>query len=222
MSPLQTIPPLQIGGSGIPGLARGTSPYQSPIQFQPPPPEPQLQSPIHPMQPTASDFISPTSTFAVPASPWPNTFASGAPPMSPQVQMSVPPMQPNLAMHSGYELLAHKLAGQGNGPPITPVYRRFGFLSHRLLLHFQDELCELEESLQSLDAADTQSRMRGVGVLPASRRQKTEGELEYQRKEILGKIGFALDTYSMSISFPFCFFFFSSSSPNHYLFMLII
>ncbi|HBF85814.1 MAG TPA: hypothetical protein DD420_39610 [Streptomyces sp.] len=102
------------------------------------------------------------------------------------------------------------------------MYRRFGFLSHRLLLHFQDELCELEESLQSLDAADTQSRMRGVGVLPASRRQKTEGELEYQRKEILGKIGFALDTYSMSISFPFCFFFFSSSSPNHYLFMLII
>lgn len=108
-------------------------------------------------------------------------------------------MQPNLAMHSGYELLAHKLAGQGNGPPITPVYRRFGFLSHRLLLHFQDELCELEESLQSLDAADTQSRIRGVGVLPASRRQKTEGELEYQRKEILGKIGFALDTYSTLI-----------------------
>lgn len=102
---------------------------------------------------------------------------------------------------TGYEQLASRLASQGSersGPCLRPMYRRFEMLNHRLLLHLQDELCELEEQLHRLDTADTQNRRLQNGILPASRRAESQagGELQFHRTDVLGKIGFKLEQYS--------------------------
>ncbi|KAG7126650.1 hypothetical protein HYQ45_006615 [Verticillium longisporum] len=87
------------------------------------------------------------------------------------------------------------------GPVIKPMYRRFEFLNHRLLLHLQDELAELEEQLRHLDAADTQSRQYRQGVLPASRRQESTSskDLHWWKMDLLGKIGFKLELYNKTL-----------------------
>ncbi|KAK8054848.1 hypothetical protein PG993_000075 [Apiospora rasikravindrae] len=106
---------------------------------------------------------------------------------------------------SGYELLASRLSTAGvpsaempAEPQLKPIYRRFEPLNHRLLLHLQDELCELEEQLHRLDTADTQNRRLQNGILPASRRadSQTAGELQWHKTDILGKIGFKLEQYN--------------------------
>ncbi|KAF3347302.1 hypothetical protein VdG2_04581 [Verticillium dahliae VDG2] len=103
---------------------------------------------------------------------------------------------------SGYELLATNLSSNSmGGPVIKPMYRRFEFLNHRLLLHLQDELAELEEQLRHLDAADTQSRQYHQGVLPASRRQESTSskDLHWWKTDLLGKIGFKLELYNKTL-----------------------
>ncbi|KAK8036535.1 hypothetical protein PG991_001672 [Apiospora marii] len=106
---------------------------------------------------------------------------------------------------TGYELLASRLSTAGapaadapTEPQLKPIYRRFEPLNHRLLLHLQDELCELEEQLHRLDTADTQNRRLQNGILPASRRadSQTAGELQWHKTDILGKIGFKLEQYN--------------------------
>jgi len=128
---------------------------------------------------------------------------------------------------SGYELLAAKLSssedsrskrrgsirsaqGDDGEAPIKPIYRRFEALNHRLLLHLQDELSELEEQLHRLDTTDTQTRRLANCILPASRRAEfmAGGELQWHKTDILGKIGFKLGHYSMT-PFP------QSPKPNH-------
>lgn len=83
-------------------------------------------------------------------------------------------------------------------PAIQPIYRRFKAMNHRLLLHLQDELSELEEQLHRLDTADTQTRRLQNRILPASRRAEAlaGGELQSHKTEILAKIGFKLSQYS--------------------------
>jgi hypothetical protein len=123
---------------------------------------------------------------------------------------------------SGYELLAAKLSSSektrsrrrgsmrsthadDSEPPIKPIYRRFESLNHRLLLHLQDELSELEEQLHRLDTTDTQTRRLANCILPASRRAEfmAGGELQWHKTDILGKIGFKLGHYSTSLpKFP--------------------
>lgn len=104
---------------------------------------------------------------------------------------------------TGYELLASRLSNssaQSEEPKIKPMYRKFEALNHRLLLHLQDEISELEEQLHRLDHADTQSRRAGLSgsVVPASRRaaQAAGGELQWHKTDILGRIGFKLAQYS--------------------------
>ena len=107
---------------------------------------------------------------------------------------------------TGYELLATRLSSYNSpsdfedGTIIKPMYRKFGALNHRLLLHLQDELSELEEQLHRLDHADTQSRWAGREgrVVPASRRAASAqgGDLQWHKTDILGKIGFKLAQYS--------------------------
>jgi hypothetical protein len=108
---------------------------------------------------------------------------------------------------TGYELLASRLSSYNSTSEledanvIKPIYRKFGALNHRLLLHLQDELSELEEQLHRLDNADTQSRRAGLGgrVVPASRRAAAMqgGELQWHKTDVLGRIGFKLAQYSM-------------------------
>ncbi|TPX11576.1 uncharacterized protein E0L32_007787 [Thyridium curvatum] len=127
---------------------------------------------------------------------------------------------------SGYELLAARLSSQSpmsdrsrrgsigassvrsgssrggfdDGLQLRPVYRRFEALNHRLLLHLQDELSELEEQLHRLDTADTQTRRLQNRILPASRRAEylAGGELQWHKTDILGKIGYKLGQYRFS------------------------
>ena len=137
---------------------------------------------------------------------------------------------PNYAKHlpraeklplSGYQLIASRLSSSSSpsgaqhhhsllSPPLRPIYRRFETLNHRILLHLQDELAELEEQLCRLDTADTQTRRVKSGFLPASRRTEAlaGGELQWHRTDVLGKIGYKLEQYSTSPPPP------ASPSPN--------
>ncbi|CAI4215542.1 unnamed protein product [Parascedosporium putredinis] len=104
---------------------------------------------------------------------------------------------------SGYQLLASKLSPSHVGPStIQPVYRRFETMNHRILLHLQDELAEMEEQLHRLDTADTQTRRLQSCILPASRRSDylAGGELQWHKTDILGKIGFKLEQYNHVLS----------------------
>jgi hypothetical protein len=100
---------------------------------------------------------------------------------------------------TGYELLASRLSSADNAR-IKPMYRKFEALNHRLLLHLQDELSELEEQLHRLDNADTQSRRTDKSIIPASRRAAVQagGELQWHKTDVLGRIGYKLNQYSMS------------------------
>jgi hypothetical protein len=99
---------------------------------------------------------------------------------------------------TGYELLASRLSSAD--ARIKPMYRKFEALNHRLLLHLQDELSELEEQLHRLDNADTQSRRTDKSIIPASRRAAAQagGELQWHKTDVLGRIGYKLNQYSMS------------------------
>jgi hypothetical protein len=105
---------------------------------------------------------------------------------------------------TGYELLASRLSysreAEERGERIRPMYRKFEALNHRLLLHLQDEISELEEQLHRLDNADTQSRRTDRFIVPASRRAAAQagGELQWHKTDVLGKIGYKLAQYSTS------------------------
>ncbi|KAI1363643.1 hypothetical protein F5Y08DRAFT_236511 [Xylaria arbuscula] len=106
---------------------------------------------------------------------------------------------------TGYELVASKLSATSThrwGPPIRPIYRRFETLNHRILLHLQDEICELEDQLRHIDIADTQNRRFPNGIVPASRRAESVSgsELHWHKTDILGKIGFKLEQYNRVLS----------------------
>jgi hypothetical protein len=67
---------------------------------------------------------------------------------------------------TGYELLASQLSSSSVPPSektssdpshITPVYRKFSHLHHRVLLHLQDELAEMEHHLRMLDEGIAQT-----------------------------------------------------------------
>lgn len=142
-------------------------------------------------------YGSPEMPFAVPDPPpvfVPSPMQASFPPqiLPPNYQLSGLPL-------SGYELLAAKLSGNMAGPRLAPIYRRFESLHHRLLLHMQDELIELEEQLRSLDAADTQSRKFPGGVFPASRRQENMSPTDatWKKKEIINQIAQKLYQYSL-------------------------
>ncbi|KAI9725377.1 MAG: hypothetical protein M1828_003227 [Chrysothrix sp. TS-e1954] len=100
----------------------------------------------------------------------------------------------------GHAKLASKLSGElGNSRKIQPLYRRFEALNHRILLHLQDEISEMEEELSSLDQHVYHiSNMAGVRPRAASRRSAARlgGELEYQRTDLLGRIFMKVKQYS--------------------------
>jgi hypothetical protein len=112
---------------------------------------------------------------------------------------------------TGYELLASQLSSRPvasdpeHGDRIKPIYRKFEALNHRVLLHLQDELSELEEQLHRLDLSDTQSRRTAQDIIPASRRASAAagGDLQWHKTDVLGKIGFKLAQYSKSTSSRF-------------------
>ena len=81
-----------------------------------------------------------------------------------------------------------KLAAFIDCDPNFRIYRKFGWLHNRVLLHIQDELQELEEELEDIDAWEAKS---GDMVKLASRREDTNAE----RLELIGTIKEKLDEY---------------------------
>ena len=107
---------------------------------------------------------------------------------------------------AGYELIASKLTSkkgaEDDDPPLSPMYRKFEMLNHRILLHLQDEIAELEEELRLVDEriAQVTPRAEKDKLQPAARRAETEFGGEYfRRTELLGRIFVKLGQYSMSV-----------------------
>jgi hypothetical protein len=153
--------------------------------FPPGPQQPPFPNGIHP--PDMARGHSGTSQFSSPLFIQTNFPGPNGIPMPPFPRLPL----------SGYELLSAKLAGSLGGPPIKPIYRRFEALNHRLMLHLQDELSEMEDQLRVLDAADTQARQHPGGIFPASRRQESPNPNapSAQRTELLGRIGYKICQY---------------------------
>jgi hypothetical protein len=107
---------------------------------------------------------------------------------------------------SGYDFLAAKLSSSD----IPPVYRRFAKLNHRLLLHLQDEITEMEQELEYLDDAETQcraveARATGRPIPPASRRiiprSPRHNAVFFRRLDVLGRLSMKVEQYSTSTLF---------------------
>lgn len=114
------------------------------------------------------------------------------------------PDAPDLSQRTiaGYEMLALEIsAGES---PVRPLYRKFEYLSHRILLHLQDELCELEEQLRTLDEiiAQMDPAMAEGQRSPASRRAETysSSEIHHRRTSLLGRIFLKTEQYNRAMS----------------------
>ncbi|EMC95610.1 hypothetical protein BAUCODRAFT_496017 [Baudoinia panamericana UAMH 10762] len=114
------------------------------------------------------------------------------------------PDAPDLSKQTfaGYELLARELASDESS--VTPLYRKFEYLNHRLLLHLQDEICELEEQLRTIDEITAQiDRTQPDGQrMPASRRREAYqgSDLYYQRTSLLGRIFTKTTQYNQAMT----------------------
>lgn len=98
---------------------------------------------------------------------------------------------------AGYELLARELSTHDSA--IKPIYRKFSYLNHRILLHLQDELQELEERLRTVDEIVAQSERESPQ--PASRRGDAAfgGDWHQQRTLLLGRIFQKTEQYNRAL-----------------------
>lgn len=125
-----------------------------------------------------------------------------------QVAHSAPPQVPDAPNNMqrtvvGYELLARELSSPDS--PVQPLYRRFEYLHHRILLHMQDELQEMEEQLRRVDeiiATMEPPPEEGQPPTPSSRRgDKNFGTpWHHQRTELLGRIFLKTKDYNAAIA----------------------
>lgn len=105
---------------------------------------------------------------------------------------------------TGYARIASAITGQV-APRVQPLYRRFEWLHHRLLLSYQDRLVELEDDLIDLDALSTDARRReGRRDLPCSERAERLEDSPYKRDKarVMRDIGHVLDAYSKNTKPP--------------------
>ena len=182
--------------------------HQNPVW----PPMPPLPAPLAigygPMPPEGG----PASPMAMrPMGPPENTVHQNGPPFpqypAPPLHYQPPMPPPDMTKTTvvGYELLADKLSEsptelKSQKDDMVPMYRKFEHLNHRVLLHLQDEICELEEELRYLDECIAQNTPRDEAgqSYPASRRNDARygHELHFKRTELLGRIFQKLGQYS--------------------------
>lgn len=128
------------------------------VNHDPPYDSQSLEHYIHhpmPTRPTPPKLVRSTASPFIESSP-----AITSPPHVPS-----PPDLTKVTL-TGYELLASHLSSS-TAPPakdvlsgaanLTPLYRKFSLLHHRVLLHLQDELAELENHLRVLDEGIAQT-----------------------------------------------------------------
>lgn len=140
-------------------------------------PAPPQGRPVPPAAPPPPPFYSRSSWSSMPAAPEPPDLSK--------------------PVNTGYELLALKLSDPSS--TIKPAYRKFEAMHHRILLHIQDELCELEERVRRLDLLVAQLLPQEDGrPFPASRRAEvhSNNELLVARKHLLGMVFVKLEQYS--------------------------
>lgn len=110
---------------------------------------------------------------------------------------------------SGYGLIASHLTRSATQDKASfpPIYRRFESLNHRVLLHLQDEISQMEEELQSLDEYEEMHRVAsaekdGTKPMPASRRVEVQSQayssLHYRRMELMAALVQKTERYSKS------------------------
>jgi len=102
---------------------------------------------------------------------------------------------------STHDLRVNNFCSDGNAA-LKPIYRKFETLNNRILLYLQDEISKLESQLQQLDNA-----ISTLGDSSSEDARSTEDGpsmsvgLEWQRKELVGRISSKLDQYSKSYSY---------------------
>ncbi|KAH8692643.1 hypothetical protein BGW36DRAFT_430398 [Talaromyces proteolyticus] len=107
---------------------------------------------------------------------------------------------------SGYASLASKLDSSGKDTQkLTPLYRRFENVNHRILLYLQDEISQMEEELQLMDKYDANHRAavaeeEGVLPEPASRRMDVEAchfsGFHARRTELMERLSYKINQYN--------------------------
>ncbi|KAJ9205718.1 hypothetical protein DTO207G8_3276 [Paecilomyces variotii] len=112
-------------------------------------------------------------------------------------------------LSSGYEYLAAKLTPTVNGEKtIPPLYRKFESINHRVLLHLQDEISQMEEDLHILDDYEEMHRIalakqEGTKPMAASRRMEANAQsysaLHYRRMDLLGKLILKTEQYNNAL-----------------------
>ncbi|TKA30316.1 hypothetical protein B0A50_02543 [Salinomyces thailandicus] len=157
--------------------------------------------------PAAQTYQQAMQHYQWPAPPMP--YPQPSIPSIAQEQVTHPdrppaPDAPDLSQRTiaGYEMLALELSSTNS--PVKPLYRKFEYLNHRILLHLQDELCELEEQLRTLDEiiAQTDPASAEGQHTPASRRVEaySHSEVHHRRTSLLGRIFLKTEQYNRAMS----------------------
>ena len=140
----------------------------------PPEPSPRQSSPqVNDALPSNNQSLEHYIHQPMPTRPSPPKLvrATPSPPNDGSPSLTSPPYAPEppdltKVTLTGYELLASQLASSSIPPSkesssdpshLTPVYRKFSHLHHRVLLHLQDELAEMEHHLRMLDEGIAQT-----------------------------------------------------------------
>lgn len=108
---------------------------------------------------------------------------------------------------SGYGLVATHLTKSATQEKAAfpPLYRRFESVNHRVLLHLQDEISQMEEDLHTLDEYEEMHRVataeqEGTKPLPASRRVDIQSQaypsLHYRRMDLMAALVQKTEQYS--------------------------
>lgn len=134
-----------------------------------------------------------------------------SPPRSPEDMLHTTPAKrrdSNVSQEpSGYGLLASHLTKSTSEESggFAPLYRRFETVNHRVLLHLQDEISQMEEDLQALDEYEEMHRVataeqEGTKPLPASRRRDAQSQvyssLHYRRMDLMAALIQKTEQYS--------------------------
>ena len=186
-------------------LSRQEQDMRKYIYRSPPPPQQAYPQPL-PLPSPAPQAIHPSQHPYVAPYNWPPPPVPQAPPHGQHVH-PYQQLDRSKKTVAGYEMIALKLSEmpittskQKRRDSITPMYRRFETLNHRLLLHLQDELAELEEELRMLDEfiAQTSLEEESGRTRPASRRVEARfgGDAHRRRTELLGNVFIKMGQYS--------------------------
>lgn len=179
------------------------SEYQKPIAApSPPPPKRQLQ-----LSRPDSHYRPPKDVASVHRPPLPPS-----PPSSPEdsLHRGTPTRRRNSSLSqasSGYGLIASHLTHSAteDKSAFPPLYRRFESVNHRVLLHLQDEISQMEEDLQALDEYEEMHRVataeqEGTKPMPASRRMDVQSQayssLHYRRMDLMAALTHKTEQYS--------------------------